>query len=58
MVARQTRPDTRAIATDWQWPKSRAPGRNLIVTPPAIDKGLTPSYLSPIPAGNAKTAVL
>jgi hypothetical protein len=52
------RPDTRAIDTAWQWPKSGGARRNPIVTRPAIDKGLTPSYLSAIPAGNAKTAVL
>jgi hypothetical protein len=43
------RPDTRATDTAWQWPKSGSARRNR-----AIDKGRTPSYLSPIPAATRK----
>jgi hypothetical protein len=49
--ARRMRPDTRATDRAWQWPKSGGARRN-----PAIDKGRTPSYLSPIPAATPKKA--
>jgi hypothetical protein len=52
------RPDTRAIDTAWQWPKSGGGGESRAGNLAAIDKGRTPSYLSLIPAGNRKSAVL
>jgi hypothetical protein len=52
------RADTRAIDTAWQWPKSGGRGQSEARSLAAIDKGRTPSYLSLIPAGNRKSAVL